>query len=88
MPTKDEKTLSKIMSGKSDNNIRFSDLINLMISLGFSYRMSGDHYICYHNDYQEILNFQPEGNKAKSYQVEQLRKFIKKSHIIGGQDNV
>ncbi len=38
-----EKTLEKVLSGQSDNNINFSDLKNLMISLGFKERIRGDH---------------------------------------------
>ncbi|MDL1968981.1 MAG: type II toxin-antitoxin system HicA family toxin, partial [Deltaproteobacteria bacterium] len=33
---------------------------------------------------EEILNLQPKGSKAKSYQVKQLRKVILK-HKLGGR---
>ena len=60
-------TYDMVMSGKSDNNIRFND------SLNFGYRVKGDHFIYYRDDIPEIINMQPRGNKAKGYEVKQIR---------------
>lgn len=38
-------TYDIVMSGKSDNNIRFIEFRNLICSYGFSERIRGDHYI-------------------------------------------
>lgn len=38
-------TYDNIMSGKCNNNIRFTDLRNLIISFGFNEHIRGDHYI-------------------------------------------
>ena len=70
-----------VMSGKSDNNIRFADLQNLLYGLNFSYRVKGDHFIYYREDISEIINIQPRGNKAKGYEVKQIRLLFKKYAI-------
>lgn len=66
-------TYNTIMSGKNDNNIRFVDLRNLILSLGFQERVRGDHFIYTRNGIVEKINIQPNGNKAKAYQVKQIR---------------
>ena len=45
------------------------------------------HYIYTKDGVDEILNIQPIGNKAKSYQVKQVRSVIIK-YEMGGLDNV
>lgn len=80
MPSVD-KILSDIMSGTKDRNIRFSDLQKLLETLGFRCRIKGDHFIYYKNGIDEIINIQPEGNKAKAYQVKQVRNIILKYRL-------
>lgn len=82
----DNKTLEKILSKQNDSNIRFSDLQTLLSKLGFECRIKGDHYIYYSSKFPEIINIQPDGNKAKAYQVKQIRQIINKYHL-GGADN-
>lgn len=76
-----DKILSDIMSGTKDRNIRFSDLQKLLETLGFRCRIKGDHFIYYKNGIDEIINIQPEGNKAKAYQVKQVRNIILKYRL-------
>ena len=45
----------------------------MLDSLNFGYRVKGDHFIYYRNDIPEIINIQPRGNKAKGYEVKQIR---------------
>lgn len=71
-------TYNMVMSGKSDNNIRFTDFRNLILSYGFRERIRGDHYIYKHDDIIERINIQPNGNKAKAYQVKQVRMLFEK----------
>jgi predicted RNA binding protein YcfA (HicA-like mRNA interferase family) len=71
-----EKILKEILSGKSDNNIDFNTLCKLLLSLGFNNRNKGSHRIFFKNDIEEIINIQPLGNKAKAYQVKQIRNLI------------
>ncbi len=65
-----KKLISKILSGTSDNNIKFSDLRKLLLSLNFIERIRGDHHILTMKEIEEIINIQPlKDGKAKSYQV-------------------
>jgi predicted RNA binding protein YcfA (HicA-like mRNA interferase family) len=73
-----EKLLYSIMSGKQDNNIKFSDLQKILEALGFHCRIKGDHFIYSRQNIEEIINIQPEGHMAKPYQVKQLRNIILK----------
>lgn len=76
-----KKVYNDVISGKSDNNIHFNDLRKLLESLNFGYRIKGDHFIYYRDDIPEIINIQPDGNKAKGYEVKQLRLLFKKYGI-------
>lgn len=71
-------TYDIVMSGKSDTNIRFSDFRNLILFFGFCERIKGDHFIYKRNDIIERINIQPNGNKAKAYQVKQVRLLFEK----------
>jgi hypothetical protein len=75
----DKKILDKVLSGLSDRNIRFNDLLKLLSDFGFSQRTKGDHHIFYREGVEEIINLQPlKGGKAKAYQVKQVRMLILK----------
>ncbi len=78
-----QKALASILSGVQDKNISFSDLYNILIALGFSVRIKGDHHIFTKADVVEIINIQPDGNKAKPYQVKQVRNVVLK-YKLGG----
>ena len=71
-----EKLLAQILRGSSDANVSFDDLCNLLIRLGFERRTSGSHSIFRRADVVERPNLQREGNKAKPYQVRQVRNII------------
>jgi hypothetical protein len=75
---KTEKTLSLVLRGNSDANIPFRDVCGLLVKLGFSERVRGDHFIYTKQGVEEILNLQPIGSKAKAYQVKQVRNLILK----------
>ena len=80
-----KKLYRAIISGKSDNNIRFSDFQNMIIDLGFQFeRQESSHIMYYNNDINEFMNIQNKDGKAKDYQVRQLRKIIKKHNLTGG----
>ena len=80
------KQLLAVLSGLRDNNIRFTDLCGILESLGFQCRVRGDHHIYYKSGIAEILNIQPLGNKAKAYQVKQVRNIIQKYKLGGDLD--
>ena len=71
-------TYDLVMSGKSDTNIRFAYFRNLILSYGFVERIKGDHYVYKRNDIIERIVIQPLGNKAKAYQVKQVRNLFNK----------
>jgi hypothetical protein len=78
-----EKLLTIILSGRSDHSIRFTELTNLLRTMGFNERIKGDHHIFYRQDVEEILNLQPKGSQAKVYQVKQVRNLILKYRLEG-----
>jgi hypothetical protein len=72
-----DKLLDQVLAGRSDHNIGFAALRNLLFSLGFRERVRGDHHIFTREGVIEILNLQPlAGGKAKGYQVRQVRNVI------------
>ncbi len=68
----------KILDGKSDANINFGDLRNLLLNLGFIERIKGSHHSYRKEGVVEKPNLQRDGSKAKSYQVRQVREILKK----------
>ena len=78
-----DKLFTTILSGRSDQSIRFIELTHLLRAMGFSERINGDHYIYYRQDIDEILNLQPKGSQAKAYQVRQVRNLIIKYRLEG-----
>jgi hypothetical protein len=77
-----DELLSRILRGASDANIPFNQLRNLLRRLSFEERIRGDHHIFV----EEIINLQPQGSKAKPYQVKQVRGVIIK-YRLSGEDN-
>lgn len=71
-----EKVLEAILRGRSDANIAFRDLRQLLLRLGFDERTGGGHHIFRRAGVRELINLQKEGNKAKPYQVRQVRRII------------
>ena len=81
-----EKTLDRILRGSSDANIPFAGLRRVLLNLGFGERVRGSHHIYWKHGVEEILNLQPKGNKAKPYQVKQVRHVILKYRLGGEPD--
>lgn len=71
----------RILLGASDANIDFNELRRLLVELGFSERIKGSHHIFVSPGVDEIINIQPKGNKAKPYQVKQIRNIILKYRL-------
>ncbi len=80
--TRIDKITDKILRGTSDSNINFNDLCNVLNKLGFQQRIKGSHHIFFKNDIDEIINIQPRLNKAKEYQVKQVREIIVKYKLL------
>jgi hypothetical protein len=81
------KLILKIIMGKSDNNIKFSDLYNLLIKLGFELRTNGSHPIFRKEGINMKLNLQRDGDMAKFYQVKQVRYMLIK-YKLGDVDEL
>lgn len=78
------KTLDKVLLGSSDSNIEFTDIRRLLEDLGFAERIKGSHHIFTRTDVAEIINIQPLNNKAKAYQIKQIRNIILR-YRLGGE---
>jgi len=71
------------LRGGSDQNIAFDHLTALLVSLGFQKRIKGSHHVFSKDGVEEIINIQPSGDKAKPYQVKQVRAVIVKYKLSG-----
>ena len=62
-----------VLGGRSDANVRFDDLRNLLLSIGFEERTRGGHHLFSRSGVVERVNLQRDGSHAKPYQVRQVR---------------
>jgi hypothetical protein len=62
------KILERVLSGRADANIRFDDLRNLLLRLGFDERSRGSHHLFVKEGIEDMINLQREGHLAKSYE--------------------
>lgn len=79
-------TLTRILDGRSDSNVRFAELRTLRLKLGFAERVRGSHHIYTRHGIAEILNLQPRGALAKPYQIKQVRKIIRLYKLTDGTE--
>ena len=79
-----DRLQQRILSGRSDANIRFGDLRLFLLRLGFVERVRGSHHIFRKEGVRERLNFQRDGSHAKPYQVRQVRQVILRYRFEGG----
>lgn len=56
----------------------FDDLCKLLSHFEFEERIKGGHHIFRKEGVSEKINLQKDGNKAKTYQVRQVRKILLK----------
>ena len=82
--SKYDKLLNQILHGRSDANIPFDDLCQLLRRLGFEERIRSSHHIFRKDGIDERINLQSDGSKAKVYQVRQVRSIILK-YTFGGE---
>ncbi len=76
---KAEKTKARVLSGQSDHNLRFADVVGLLLALGFSLRVKGSHHVFTKPGCACFFNLQPgHDGKAKPYEVRQVRQALKK----------
>ena len=80
---RDDNLLQRILSGRSDANIRFDDRRGLLLGLGFAERVRGSHHIFRKEGVRERINLQRDGSHAKPYQVRQVRQSIVRHRLEG-----
>jgi predicted RNA binding protein YcfA (HicA-like mRNA interferase family) len=80
-----EKTLLKVLRGGSDANVGFAELCGLFLHLGFEERVRGSHHMFFKSVIEELINLQRSGNKAKPYQVRQVRAVIARHGLAGSR---
>jgi hypothetical protein len=75
-----DKLREKILSGKSDGNIRFAEICKFVESIGFTCRPTdSSHHVYFKSGVVEIFNLQDDGGgKAKKYQIKQIRSVVEK----------
>ncbi len=76
----------RILQARSDANIDFDELRQLLGWLGFEERIRGSHHIFRRSGVREFINLQREGNKAKVYQVRQVRQVMLRYGLGSGED--
>ena len=82
--SKYDKLLFQILRGTSDANVPFNDLRQLLTSMGFEEKIRGSHHMFRRAGIIEKINLQRDGNKAKVYQVRQVRAVVLK-YKLGGE---
>jgi len=81
------KIVAKILQGLADKNIDFDTLCHVLLKLEFEERIKGSHHIYTKEGVEEIINIQPTSeNKAKAYQVKQVREIIVNYQLIENPD--
>jgi hypothetical protein len=69
------KLLERVLSGRSDANIRFEE------------RSRGSHHVFVRPGVEDMINLQREGHMAKPYQVRQVRAVVTKYRLDQEGDN-
>ena len=75
------KLYDRIVAGRSDANIPFRQVRNMLLYLGFLERIRGSHHVFYKEGIKEIITLQDVGGKCKPYQVKQMRAVLKKYNL-------
>ena len=82
--SKYDKLLFQILRGTADASLKFEDLCGLLEKIGFEKRIRGSHHMFRKEGVLEKINLQRDGNKAKTYQVRQVRAILLK-YKLGGE---
>ncbi|MDQ2921155.1 MAG: type II toxin-antitoxin system HicA family toxin [Acidobacteriota bacterium] len=80
-----ERLLTDLLRGRSDANIEFEELCQMLRSLGFEERIRGSHHIFRRSGIEERINLQRDKRKAKAYQVRQVRAVIVRYGLAGDE---
>lgn len=77
-----DKLIQRILLGRSDADIPFDELCQLLRRLGFEERIRGSHHMFRREGVEEKINLQRDDNKAKPYQVRQVRSVLLRYRLI------
>ena len=68
-----DKLLAQLLGGRADANVGFEAMCGLLRRLGFEERTRGSHHVFRRSGVEELINLQRDSDKAKVYQVRQVR---------------
>lgn len=68
-----DKLLAQLLGGRADANVGYEAICALLRRLGFQQSSRGSHHMFRRAGVEELLNLQRDGDKAKVYQVIQVR---------------
>jgi predicted RNA binding protein YcfA (HicA-like mRNA interferase family) len=73
-----KKLLAKLLAGKAGNNFSFDDLVMVLLNAGYTHeRTAGSHAIFRHATLPCVNIQKRKDEKAKNYQVRQVRDILK-----------
>lgn len=72
------RPLAQTLGGRADANVGFDSLRALLRQLGFEERTRSSHHVFRRAGVEELINIQRDGDKAKVYQVRQVRAVLSK----------
>ena len=67
-----------MLDSRQEANIAFADLCHLLVKVGYTMRRKSSHHSFTKIDSADFINIQPDGSKAKGYQVRQIREILRK----------
>jgi hypothetical protein len=79
---KQERLLEQLADPAQDANWNFHNMTGLLQRLGWEVRIRGSHHFFRKTGVGAILNLQPAGAKAKSYQVRQVRSVLQSLGVL------
>ena len=65
--------LAQLLGGRADANVGLVAMCALLRRLGFQECTRGSHHVFRRTGVEELINLQRDGDKAKVYQVRQVR---------------
>ena len=68
-----DRLLTQLLGGRADANVGFEAMCALLRRLGVQERTRGSHHVFRRTGVEELINMQRDGDKAKVYQVRQVR---------------
>ena len=80
--SRQEKLLERLRDPRRDAAWDFLELCRLLQRLGFEMRVAGSHHFFRKPGIREAINLQPQGGKAKLYQVRQARKVLQSNQLL------